>query len=292
MPLDTTFRRLPTRSRAARAASVALLLLGATSVGATDAEPSAPHLDACRGCHVEAAAGGSVPLLEGQPQRYLASQLTAFREGRRRSELMQAVAAQLGDDEIAALARWWSTQPRESPAASGRRGVVSLRLLTRMRFPAAFPSGFQVYERLDDVANGTVRLSYANAAAWQAAREGRALPDGSVIIVATHAATRVATGADPSDAGAATRTAGRADTVRLVPGAVLAYAGMEARVGWGQALPALLRNEDWNYALFDAERRTRATANQAECLACHRPRAADSFVFGLATLRAAARRQP
>lgn len=271
----TTFRRLP--PPAAKAACVALLLLGATRVGATGTEAPVPHVDACRGCHVEAAVGGNVPLLEGQPQRYLASQLTAFREGRRRSELMQAVAAQLGDDEIAALARWWSTQPRESSAASGRRGVVSLRLLTRMRFPAAFPTGFQVYERIDDVANGTVRLSYANTAAWQAAREGRALPDGSVIIVATHAATR---------------TAGRDDTVRLAPGAVLAYAGMEARSGWGQTLPALLRNEDWNYALFDADRRTQSTANQAECLACHRPRAADSFVFGLSTLRAAARRQP
>jgi cytochrome c553 len=268
--------------RIAKITGLALAVLVVTSSRAQDTERAPRHLDACLGCHTEAGANNQVPRLEGQPRQYLASQLMAFREGRRRSELMQAIAAQLADDEVAALARWWSTQSREPQSAGAGSGAVSHRHASQMRFPASFPADFQIYERVDDAAQRTVRLSYANTVAWQAAREGRALPEGSVIIVATHAAA-------PAEAAPSRESTGAG---ALVPGAVRAYAGMEARAGWGLTLPALLRNEDWNYALFDSDQRVRVSANQAECLACHRPRAADSFVFGLATLRTAARAKP
>jgi hypothetical protein len=149
-----------------------------------------------------------------------------------------------------------------------------------MRFPATFPHGFTAYERVDDDRNATVQQRYANAAAWQAARAGLALPAGSILLVVTHAAaTDAATGQPQRDAGG-----------RLVPGAVRGYAGMESQPAWGQSIPASLRNGDWHYALFDAERRLRESVDQAECLACHRPRAADGYVFTLQALRAAAQR--
>jgi hypothetical protein len=63
---------------------------------------------------------------------------------------------------------------------------------------------------------------------------------------------------------------------------------METRAGWGAAIPALLRNGDWDFAVFDAQRVRNDGLNQAQCLACHRPQAANSHVFTLAELRTTA----
>jgi hypothetical protein len=87
------------------------------------------------------------------------------------------------------------------------------------------------------------------------------LPDGSVIV----GVNRPAAGAPPSG-----------------------YAAMETRAGWADAIPALLRNGNWDFAVFDAQRVRNDRLNQAQCLACHRPQAANSHVFTLAELRAAA----
>ena len=35
-----------------------------------------------------------------------------------------------------------------------------------------------------------------------------------------------------------------------VAGNVQGYSAMEAGEGWGELVPALLRNGDWNYAMF------------------------------------------
>ncbi len=170
--------------------------------------------------------------------------------------------------------------PSSSAASAPESTPAPARLATRMRFPATFPHGFTAYERVDDDRGATVQQRYANAAAWQAARAGLALPAGSILLVVTHAAAK-----DPAS-GQPQRDADG----RLVPGAVRGYAGMESQPSWGEAIPAPLRNGDWHYALFDAERRVRESVDQAECLACHRPRAADGFVFTLQALRAAAQR--
>jgi Cytochrome P460 len=153
-------------------------------------------------------------------------------------------------------------------------------LPTLMRFPGGFPGSYLLYETVDDADNAVVVKRYANRAAVQAARTGRPLPEGSVIIVATHAAEPdPATNKPRHDPGG-----------RLVAGAVRSYAGMESRAGWGAAVPEALRNGDWQYALFGADRNATAAMNQSPCLACHRPVAHDSYVFTLKTLREAATR--
>ena len=120
-------------------------------------------------------------------------------------------------------------------------------------------------------------LRYANAVALAAAREGKPLPDGATIVVATHAVQLDASG-KPSLDSAGQPLAGR----------VLSFAAMQARAGWGAQVPELLRNGDWDYALFAADQQRRDGTNQALCLACHKPVAADSFVFTMKALRAAA----
>jgi hypothetical protein len=68
------------------------------------------------------------------------------------------------------------------------------------------------------------------------------------------------------------------------PGPAQSYDAMERRAGWGAAVPALLRNGDWDYAQFDARQQRRDGLNQAACLACHQPLAARSHVFTLQEL--------
>lgn len=70
------------------------------------------------------------PRLAGQSVDYLEKQLRDFRAGRRKST-MQAVAELLSDDDIAAVARYFSLQaPRPAgaaaPAVGGFRGLAEL----------------------------------------------------------------------------------------------------------------------------------------------------------------------
>jgi hypothetical protein len=66
-------------------------------------------------------------------------------------------------------------------------------------------------------------------------------------------------------------------------GAVTGFETMESRPGWGVAIPPLLRNDNWNYGRFD--KTGTPVANQpAPCLACHKSKAADSYMFSHAEL--------
>jgi hypothetical protein len=46
---------------------------------------------------------------------------------------------------------------------------------------------------------------------------------------------------------------------------------MEKRQGYGDAIPEELRNGNWNYMVFNAEKQPNNNINQAACLACHKP---------------------
>jgi hypothetical protein len=52
---------------------------------------------------------------------------------------------------------------------------------------------------------------------------------------------------------------------------LLLYTAMARDVGWGKDIPEMLRNENWNYAIFSTDKQHRPGVNQAECLACHKP---------------------
>ncbi|MEO0386617.1 MAG: c-type cytochrome [Pseudomonadota bacterium] len=71
----------------------------------------------CAGCHSVAPAPGGLlaPHLTAQHPRYLAKQLTDFRDGARENDpdgVMRTVAATLSDAEIAALAAYLAATPR------------------------------------------------------------------------------------------------------------------------------------------------------------------------------------
>jgi cytochrome c553 len=277
MQADT--RHQPEDAAQLTARRVAILLLSLSFGGLGHGQTSAPppqHLPACMSCHGEqgVSATPEVPNLAGQKELYLRAQLRAFREGRRSSDLMAPVARQLDDAAIGSLAAYWSAVVPSSPtpsAAQADRAATdaAARAPSHMVFPAGFPQGFVAYSS-EVVAGGrVVQIRYANAAAWAAMRAGRSLPEGSVVIAANHTAVPDANG-QPS------------------AGELRTYVGMESRAGWGEALPALLRNGNWHYGQWTPKLTSRLGGQHAQCLACHKPLEAASFLFSAAQFRRAA----
>ena len=266
--------------------AAALLLGGSMSARAFQMAPApaaaqpapaaaAPAVDvaACRACHGANGLSRStrVPNLAGQQPDYLVAQLQAFRAGTRKNDLMEAIAAQLGDAEMNALGQYYSSHPATAsadPHDAAAAAAAGPAIPSRMTLPAGFPAGFTMYQSAPGEGGATTER-WANAVAMRAGRAGAPLPDGAAIVVVNRAAPA---------AGASG------------PGAVTGYAGMESRAGWGAAIPALLRNGNWDYAVFSAAGARNERLNQAQCLACHRPAAASSHVFTLAALRERAAR--
>jgi cytochrome c553 len=222
---------------------------------------------ACKACHGQNGISGSntIPNLAGQKLGYLEAQLTAFKSGDRKNSFMTVIAGQLGPQDIHAFAQYWSSQ--SAGAIQESKPLVAIP--SRMTMPANFPAGYTIYQTLEDKDQGVITQRYANSAAMKAARSGVTLPDGSAILQVTYGAKADASG-------------------KLVRGALQSFAGMEARAGWGDGVPELLKNGNWDYATFKASGERNDGLNQAQCMACHKPAANDSYVFSIKELRAAA----
>ena len=65
---------------------------------------------------------------------------------------------------------------------------------------------------------------------------------------------------------------------------LLFYNAMARDAGWGKDIPEMLRNADWNYAVFTLDKQQRPGVNQAECFACHKPLDNVSYTFTLKQL--------
>lgn len=245
-----------------------LLLAALFASSATLAEAPPAKVATCQACH--GAEGVSVapdiPNLAGQKAAYLARQLEAFKAGTRKNDLMAAMAAQLSPDDIKVLAAYWSSLP---PApATAAAAPPHAATMSAMALPKDFPQGFIEYKREQDEAGKTLTLRYANRLAVEAARAGKPLPEGSVLMTVNYTPQIGADG-------------------HWKPGAVKNYVGMETRAGWGDAIPPLLRNGNWNYGVWTADGTPRIALQQPRCLACHQPKAADSYVFTLEALKGA-----
>jgi len=145
-----------------------------------------------------------------------------------------------------------------------------------VQFPQAHAQGV-LYATVDRADNKQHRELYAPQAAIDAAKRGEPLPDGTVITLVQYRAELDAQGNPLKDANG-----------RFVKGSLVAYTVMEKRAGWGAAIPENIRNGDWNYQAFAADRTVNAKANLANCYACHKPLAGkQDFVFTYERLKAA-----
>lgn len=268
------FSNPKTLCRRSLACAAAALSCTAVAPGARATPPA--HVEVCAACHGPhgRSVSAEIPHLAGQRHTYLQKQLKAFRSGERKDDLMEPIAKQLSDDDIVRLATFWSRLP-----ASGESGAAApAGLPSAMQMPAGFPADFTVYDTVADEASRTVTVRSANAQALDAARRGRAPQPGAVVVSAEYAA---AVGAD--------QQLMRDASGRLKPGVLRAVAGMEVRAGWGEQVPALLRNGDWHYGLWGPRGETRLRAGQAQCLACHQPQSGNHHVFTWPALMNAAR---
>lgn len=64
----------------------------------------------CVTCHSVGGASGGVPAIRGQERRYIIMALLAYQDGARSNTTMQQITKSLGQDEIAALAKYFSIQ--------------------------------------------------------------------------------------------------------------------------------------------------------------------------------------
>ena len=235
----------------------------------------------CAACH---GANGisvtdAIPNLAGQKARYLEGQLKALKEGSRKNPVMNAIAAQLGNDEIGHVAAYFASLPSlPGAAAVAKSDFLPALAKSRVAFPEGYQSSFTKYHTINFPATKQVRHYFANPAALQAARAGQPLPDGAELFAEVHSAKLDAnklplTGADGF----------------YVADQLLFYTAMARDAGWGKEVPEMLRNEDWNYAVFTTAKQQRAGVNQAECLACHKPLDKTSYTFTIDRLTAVAK---
>jgi cytochrome c553 len=255
------------------------ILLGVSSAfAAADIDAGKAKSVACAGCHGQngISVSGDIPNLAGQKAEYLTTQLKAFRAGMRKNDFMNVMAGQLTDADVDNLVAYFSSLPGATAEAKAQAPEVINK--TRMSFPATYEKDYTLYTAINFPDRKEVRLYYANPPALEAARQGVPLPEGSVLFVEVFKAKLDANQEPVKD-----------DKGIFVKDKLAFFTAMEMQKGWGNDFPELIRNGDWNYAVFKADKTLRDGVNQAKCLVCHKPLVNDSYLFTLKQLTEKAR---
>jgi cytochrome c553 len=254
-----------------------LLLVPAVAQSADIEAGKAKVATVCAACHgaTGVSVSETIPNLAAQRAGYIQAQLKALKDGSRKNATMGAIAMQLSAEDIDNVAAYFASLP--GAAASARSDFLPNLAKTSVAFPENYKTTFGKYHTINFPATKQVRYYYANKTALQAAKEGKSLPDGSVLFAEVYSAKldadkKPVTGADGF----------------FVPDQLLFYTAMARDAGWGKDIPEMLRNEDWNYAAFTLDKKHRPV-NQAECLACHKPLDKDSYTFTIKQLAASAK---
>jgi cytochrome c553 len=242
------------------------LITAATGAMAGDVGAGKARAEAvCSACHGinGVSVADAIPNLAGQKAAYLEAQLKALKDGSRKHPVMGAIAAQLSADDIGNVAAYFASLP----------GVKS-----GVTFPDNYQSTFVKYHTINFPATRQVRYYYANPAALQAAKDGKDLPNGAYLFAEVYSAKldadkKPVMGADGF----------------FVADQLIFYTAMARDAGWGKDIPDMLRNEEWNYAVFTLAKQQRPGVNQAECLACHKPLDKTSYTFTLNQLTSVAK---
>ena len=227
----------------------------------------------CAACHgaTGISVSDTIPNLASQRAAYLEAQLKALKEGTRKNPIMNAIAAQLSAEDMANVAAYFASQPG---AVSGAKSDFLPNVAkSHVTFPEGYKDTFTKYHTVNFPATRQVRYFFANPTAVRAAREGKPLPDGSVLFNETYA-VKLDADQKPVIGGDGFFVADK----------LLSYGAMARGTGWGKDIPEMLRNGDWNYAVFAPDKQHRPGVNQAECFACHKPRESVSYTFTLKEL--------
>ena len=129
----------------------------------------------------------------------------------------------------------------------------------KIKFPEDYTKGV-LYTTVDRADNKQYRELYASAPAVEAAKKGEPLPAGTVLTLVQFKAKLGADGNPEKDANG-----------RFIKGDLIGYAVMEKQKGWGTGIPEEIRNGEWEYQGFKADRTVNDKANLKACFECHKP---------------------
>ena len=122
----------------------------------------------------------------------------------------------------------------------------------------AFPGNFADGVHYTTVNRGGIREEiFVNRDALEAAKNGDPLPSGTVITLVDYRG-----------------------------GQVFRYVVMEKRTGWGSEYPPEVRNGEWEFQAFNADKTVNGAENLERCFACHKSQAANDYVFTLDAMKA------
>ena len=156
-----------------------------------------------------------------------------------------------------------------APASAGTDNV---------RYPKDYTSGYTFYTSVDKThpkRGPSIRDMLINPAGLAAAKAGKPLPSGTVIVMEVHRAEKDAAGKGVKDARGKYTKAGL-NFVFV----------MEKRKGWGAEYPANLRNGEWEYAWFKADGARHERRDMKSCFGCHKRVAKADYLFTLKQLKA------
>ena len=257
---------------------LATLALAAPAHAADAAAGKARAAQVCAACHGAngVSVSATIPNLAGQKATYIANQLKDFKAGTRKNAIMNAIAGQLQPADIDNVAAYFASLQGAATgtAVSEFLPNISKTNVTPANFPKDYKTKYTLYATVNYPERPQVRYLYANDVALAAAKDGKPIPNGAYFVLEVHTPKlddqkKPVTGADGN----------------LVPDKLAFITAMSREAGWGNDIPEILRNEDWNYGAFNPDLTVRTAANHAECLACHKPLPQDSYLFTLKQLR-------
>ena len=159
--------------------------------------------------------------------------------------------------------------------------AVSLTVAVRaggdkVAFPENYAKGV-LYTTVDRPDNKQYRELYTSAEAIAAVKAGQPIPSGTVFTMVNFKAKLNAAGEPEKDAN------GRFIKTDEIAG----IAVMEKRTGWGAEYPDDMRNGEWEYQAFKADKTVNDKANLKACFTCHKPLDKQDFVFSFDKMKTA-----
>jgi plastocyanin len=143
----------------------------------------------------------------------------------------------------------------------------------KIAFPASWKS-FVLYNTVDRHDIKQYRELYASTPeAVAAAKAGKPLPDGTVLVLVQYKAQLDAQG-----------TPLKGGDGRFVKGDQVAMTVMEKRAGWGVEYADDLRNGEWEYAVYSMDGKLNTQANYPACFQCHKPHANRDYVISYSSI--------
>lgn len=159
--------------------------------------------------------------------------------------------------------------------AAATLGVVSLSAGAgpdKIVFPADWDKGV-LYGTVDRHDIKQYRELWSTPAAVAAVKAGRPIPHGTVLTLVQYKAVLDDKGAPVKDANG-----------RFKKGDLVAYTVMQKGQGWGNEYSDDVRNGEWEYQVFTADKKVNEKANLKSCFTCHKPHEKQDFVISLARL--------